>query len=321
MVPVAHASDGGGSIRVPASECGLVGLKPSRGRISLGPDYGDYWHGLVTSHVVSRSVRDAAAMLDAVSGPMPGDPYSAPPPLRPFGDEPASEPARLRIGLMPQAPAGAPECDRQCSGAVESTGKLLESLGHEVSLAYPAALDEHLELVGDFTVIVGCWTARALDHWSEVVGRHIAEGDVEDATWGIYRQAEAVTAATYLAAVERMHRWCRRMAAWWSDGFDLLVTPTISTPPPRLGEIVGDADGANAAGGKIFALISFTPQFNVTGQPALSLPLAWSSDGLPIGVQLVGASHREDLLLRVAGQLERAQPWADRRPPIWAGNA
>jgi amidase len=318
MVPFAHASDGGGSIRVPASECGLVGLKPSRGRISLGPEYGDYWHGLVTSHVVSRSVRDTAAMLDCVAGPMPGDPYVAPPPLRPYADEPTADPGRLRIGLMPGAPVGAPECSRECSAAVEATGKLLATLGHDVSLAHPAALDEHLQLVGDFSVIVASWTARALEHWSERVGRPVRERDVESGTWGIKIQADAISAAGYLAAVERLHAWSRRMAAWWAGGFDLLVTPTISLPPPRIGEITAAAGGDNAAGGKIFALISFTPQFNVTGQPALSLPLFWNDDGLPLGVQFVAASHREDLLLRVAGQLEQAQPWAARRPPLWA---
>jgi len=188
-----------------------------------------------------------------------------------------------------------------------------------VSLAHPAALDEHLQLVGDFSVIIGCWTARALEHWGAVVGRPVTEGDVEAATWEIARQGAALGAPAYLAAVERLQAWSRRVASWWAEGFDLLVTPTISTPPPRIGEIT--PDGENAAASKVFALISFTPQFNVTGQPAISLPLAWSEAGLPLGIQFVAASHREDLLLRVAAQLEQAQPWAERRPPIWAGSA
>jgi len=318
MVPAAHASDGGGSIRVPASECGLVGLKPSRGRVSLGPEYGDYWHGLVISHVVCRSVRDTAGLLGAVAGPMPGDPYIAPPPLRPYAEEVGADPGRLRIGLMPKSPAGAPPCSSECSAAVENTGNLLESLGHHVSLAHPDALDEHLQLVAGFSVIVACWTAKALQQWGETVGRPVGEDDVEAATWAIARQGEEIPATAYLTTVERLHAWSRRMASWWADDFDLLVTPTTATPPPRIGELTARAGEDDTAADKIFALVSFTPQFNVTGQPALSLPLAWSADGLPIGVQLVAASAREDLLIRVASQLEAAQPWSHRRPPNWA---
>jgi amidase len=320
MVPAAHASDGGGSIRVPASECGLVGLKPSRGRVSLGPESGDYWHGLVISHAVSRSVRDSAGLLDAVAGEMPGDPYAAPPPQRPFAAEVGADPGRLRIGLMPESPQGAPPCNRECSAAVEATGSLLESLGHRVALAHPDAMDEHIALVAGFSVIVGCWTAKALRQWGEAIGRPVREEDVEPGTWSIARQGEELAAAEYLAAVERLQAWARRMAVWWADGFDLLVTPTITTPPPRIGELSAAPGDDAAAGEKIFGLVSFTPQFNVTGQPAMSLPLAWSSDGLPLGVQLVAASAREDVLFRVAAQIEHAQPWAQRRPPIWAGS-
>jgi amidase len=320
MVPAAHASDGGGSIRVPASECGLVGLKPSRGRISLGPEYGDYWHGLVTSHVLCRSVRDSAGLLDAVAGPMPGDPYTAPPPLQPYAEEVGADPGQLRIGLMPQAPTGAPPCSGECTAAVEATGSLLESLGHRVELAHPDALDEHPELVAGFSVIVGSWTAKALRQWGEVVGRPVGEGDVEAGTWGIARLGEEIAAMDYLTTVERLHAWSRRMARWWADDFDLLVTPTAAAPPPRIGELMAQPGDDGTAGDKIFALVSFTPQFNVTGQPALSLPMAWSADALPIGVQLVAASAREDLLFRVASQLERAQPWSERRPPIWAAS-
>jgi amidase len=321
MVPVAHASDGGGSIRVPASECGLVGLKPSRGRISLGPEAGDSWHGLVTSHVVSRSVRDTARMLDSVAGAMPGDPYTAPPPAQPYARDLESECETLRVGLMPRTPNGAPDCNPECAAAVESTGRLLEELGHHVSLAHPEALDEHMVLVAGFSAIVGCWTSKTLRHWGEVVGRPIVEGDVEAGTWAIAQQAAAITAAEYLEAVDRLHAWSRRMARWWAEDFDLLITPTIALPPPRIGQIASDATGDDAVSSTIFGLISFTPQFNVTGQPAMSLPLAWSDAGLPLGVQLIAANYREDRLIRVAAQLERAQPWSQRRPPIWSGAA
>jgi amidase len=318
MVPAAHASDGGGSIRVPASECGLVGLKPSRGRISLGPDYGEYWQGLVTSHVVCRSVRDTAGLLDVAAGAMPGDPYVAPPPLRPYTREVATDPGRLRIGLMPMAPRGAPPCDGECSAAVEETGRLLESLGHHVSLAHPDALDEHELMLVGFSTIVACWTAKGLAHWGEVIGQPVREGDVEAGTWGMASPGKDFSAVEYLTAVEGLHAWSRRMARWWAEDFDLLVTPTIAAPPPRLGELTPGPDDDVAPGEKIFGLVSFTPQFNVTGQPAISLPLAWSSEDLPIGVQLVAAGARDDLLIRIASQLEQARPWAQRRPPIWA---
>jgi amidase len=320
MVPAAHASDGGGSIRVPASECGLVGLKPSRGRVSLGPESGHYWDGLVISHVVSRSVRDTAGLLDAVAGEMPGDPYTAQPPLRAFTKELSADPGRLRIGLMTRAPAGAPACAPECAGAVEATGRLLESLGHEVSVAHPVAMDEHMQLIAGFSAVVGCWTAKALDHWAEAVGRPIREQDVESGTWLIAERGREISASQYLAAIDLLHAWSRRMAAWWADGFDLLVTPTIATPPPRIGELRETGGDGVSAEEKIFGLISFTPQFNITGQPAISLPLAWSESGLPIGLQFVAAQAREDLLLRVASQLERAQPWSERHPLHWAGS-
>ena len=318
MVPFAHASDGGGSIRIPASECGLVGLKPSRGRISLGPEYGEYWHGLVVSHVVSRSVRDSAGVLDAIAGAMPGDPYTAPPPARPYAEEVGADPGRLRIGLMPEAPEGAPSVHADCAAAIERTGRLLESLGHRVDVAHPDALDEHGVVLGGFSTLVCCWTAKALDHWGEVVGRPVAEDDVEAPTWQLAQVGRSISGMQYLGAVEELQAWSRRMARWWEEGFDLLVTPTIAAPPPRIGELAAAPDDPAIGTSKAFELIPFTTQFNVTGQPAVSLPLAWSSAGLPIGVQLVAAYAGEDLLIRLASQLERAQPWSDRRPRVFA---
>jgi amidase len=319
LVPAAHASDGGGSIRVPASECGLVGLKPSRGRVSLGPEYGEYWDGLVISHVVSRSVRDTAGLLDAVAGEMPGDPYTARPPLRPYVDELTREPGRLRIGLMTRSPAGAPNCDPECVRAVEATGLLLESLGHDVSIAHPEALDDHIRLVAGFSIVVASSTAKALNYWGDEIGRPVLADDVEPGTWSIAQHGHELSADQYLANVDWLHSWARRVVEWWTGGFDLLVTPTIATPPPRIGELRGASDDGRSAEDKIFGLISFTPQFNITGQPAISLPLAWSQDELPIGLQFVAAPAREDLLIRIAAQIEQARPWADRRPTHWAG--
>jgi amidase len=202
---------------------------------------------------------------------------------------------------------------------VESTGRLLEDLGHDVAIAHPDALDEHFVMVGGFSTVVSSWTAKSLRHWGEVIGRPVTEKDVEAGTWRVAQQGEAVGAAEYLAAIERLQAWSRRMARWWTEDFDLLVTPTIALPPPLLGTIKADAAGDDAARSTMFGLISFTPQFNVTGQPAMSLPLAWSDDGLPLGVQFVAANYREDLLIRLAAQIERAQPWANRRPGVWAG--
>jgi amidase len=318
MVPVAHANDGGGSIRIPASECGLVGLKPTRGRVSLGPDRGEDWGGLVHDHVVSRSVRDSAALLDAIAGPMPGDPYAAPPPARPFAEEVGADPGRLRIGLLPKSPNGAPPCHPECSAAVEAAGRLLESLGHRVELAHPPALDEHERMLRGFSAVVAAAAARDLLKWGTVLGRTLGEADVEPGTWGLARQGFEMTATQYLFAVGDLQLWTRALASWWADGFDLLVTPTIGAPPPPLGYIGGPADDPEARLDRILGLMPFTPQFNVTGQPAVSLPLAWSGSGLPIGVHFVAAMNREDLLYRIAAQLEAAQPWAERRPPVRA---
>jgi amidase len=318
MVPVAHANDGGGSIRIPASACGLVGLKPSRGRVSLGPDRGEDWEGFVHDHVVSRSVRDSAALLDAIAGPMPGDPYAAPPPLRPFVEEVGADPGQLRIGLMPRSPRGASPCHPECSAAVEAAGRLLESLGHQVELSHPPALDEHERMLNGFSAVVAGSAARDLLKWGTVLGRRLDASDVEGGTWGLASQGSEMTAPDYLLAVGELQVWSRAVASWWARGFDLLVTPTLGAPPPPLGTIGGPADDPEERLDRILGLMSFTPQFNVTGQPAVSLPLAWSEAGLPLGVQFVAATNREDLLYRIAAQLEVAQPWAERRPPIRA---
>jgi amidase len=323
MVPVAHAGDGGGSIRIPASACGLFGLKPTRGRVSLGPATGEGWAGLVARHVVTRSVRDSAAVLDVLAGPMPGDPYWAPPPARPFAEEVGADPGRLRIGLRTTAPARIAEVDPLCVAAAEDAAALLASLGHVVECSAPAAIDE-LELLVHFVTVLGVSTAFDLLRLGAIAGRELTADDVEPATWVQAEAGRAIGGAQYVEAVEALRVWTRHMAAWWnplddSDGFDLLLTPTMSRPPAPLGEIRGDdAEGAMLAATPYAA---FTVPANVTGQPAMSVPLTWASvDGveLPIGVQLVADAAREDVLFRVAAQLETARPWADRRPPFHA---
>jgi amidase len=318
MVPAAHATDGGGSIRIPASECGLVGLKPSRGRVSLGPDFGEYWDGLVASHVVTRSVRDCAAMLDAVAVSFPGDPYVAPAPRRPFLQEVTAKPDKLRIGVMARAPQGAGTLHADCKAAVEAAAKLCDRLGHRVDYAHPEPLDGFAETTMRFSHIVTAWVAAALDQWSEIAGRKISEDMVEHTTWGLAELGRQLSAAQYVASIKWVGRYTYDMAAWWSGGFDVLVTPTIAEPPPPLGALTPKPGDMGAATERLLRLMPFTPPFNMTGQPAVSLPLHWNAAGLPIGVQFVAAYGREDVLLGLAAQLEQASPWAQKWPPLRA---
>jgi amidase len=318
MVPVAHANDGGGSIRIPASECGLVGLKPSRGRLSWGPEHGELWQGLAVEHVVSRSVRDTAAILDVVAGPMPGDPYFAPPPTRPFREEVGADPGRLRIGLMTHAPGGAIPVHPDCVAAVSEAARLLESLGHHIEESYPQALDAAKERARQMLTLIASSVAASLAHWSRKVGKPIGPDDVELHNWTFAEIGRSRTAVRYIETIEWLQADTRWIAQWWEDGFDLLLTPTIAEPPPLLGQFVATPDNPLAAARRAEQIIPFTPAFNVTGQPAISLPLYWNADGLPVGVHLVAAYGREDLLIRVAAQLEQARPWADRLPPVYA---
>ena len=316
-MPVAHGNDGGGSIRIPASACGLVGLKPSRGRTSLGPDNGELWSGLVAEHVLARSVRDTAAILDAVAGAMPGDPYSAAPPARPFSAEVGANPGCLRIGLMTSAPARIVPVHPDCVAAAEDAGRLLESLGHSIELAHPAALDEP-DFLQSFGTVVSASTAHDIDEWSAKTGVSIGPDDVEVYTWALAEMGRAVSAPQYIEAVTWLQRHTRRLAAWWVDGFDLLLTPTMAEPPPKLGEFAATAADPMLGLGRSTPMAIFTAPFNSSGQPAVSVPLFWSSAGLPIGAHLVAPYGREDLLIRIAAQLEKARPWSSRRPPIHA---
>jgi len=300
MVAVAHASDGGGSIRVPASACGLVGLKPSRGRISMAPEHGDYWNGFVSSFALTRSVRDCAALLDAVSGSEPGDPYNAAPNTDTFLSSVGAHSAPLKIGLMLRSPDGARDCHADCVAAVSSVGEQLQALGHQVEIAHPAALDQHRRIFSGFNKVVASWVVKSLNEWRDVLGQEINEGDVESSTLALAARGQRVSAAEYLAVVADLQSWSREMAGWWADGFDLLVTPTMTEPPLALGSRARD----------VFAIATFTTQFNITGQPAISLPLATSEGGLPIGVQLIAGANREDQLLQVAADLEKVLPWA-----------
>lgn len=317
LVAVGHANDGGGSIRVPASECSLVGLKPSRGRVSLGPTAGEMWQGFAIEGVVTRSVRDTASVLDAIAGHMPGDPYVALTPQRPYLSEVGRDPGKLRIGFMKQSPRGGAPLHADCITAVEATAHLLASLGHSVEESHPAALDE-AEHLTHFGAIITTHAYAALQEVGQILGRELTQNDVEPWTWANANRGRSLLASQYVAALSWLQTWSRRVAQWWVSGFDLLLTPTMATPPPQLGELVATTDTVRAVAKKVYGLMQFTPQYNITGQPAISLPLHWNAAGLPIGIQLVATLGREDLLIQTAAQLEQAQPWQDRVPPVHA---
>ena len=320
LVPVGHAGDGGGSIRIPSSECGLVGLKPSRGRVSVGPQDGEVWNGLVARHVVTRSVRDSAAILDVLAGEMPGDPYTAPPPDRPYAGVVGTDPRPLRIGLRTDAIAGMCEVEAECAAAAEATAKTLEALGHTVEVASPDALDES-ELVGTFLNVVAANVLGLVEELAKMAGRPVTVDDMEPGTWALAEAGRAVSALQYQQTIAAAHAWSRRVLTWWHDpdgAYDVLLTPTLAALPPVLGTL-NPVDGDPAMATILQTpYAAFVAAFNVTGQPAISVPVAMSDGGLPIGIQLVGAAYREDVLLALAGQLERAVPWADRRPQIFA---
>jgi amidase len=313
-VAVASASDGGGSIRIPASACGLVGLKPSRGRISQGPEVGESWAGATVDGVLTRTVRDTAALLDVLAGPQPGDPYTAPPPARAFAAEVGASPGRLRVGLLPQPPQDDLEGDSACAAAVERTGELLASLGHDVELAHPEALGD-AAFSRHFNRTVGADVAFAVAAAERLLGREIAADELEPRNQAYLAMGRRATAVSYLESRAWLASFSRRVAGWWAPahaggGFDVLVSPTVNGPPPLLGAL----DDGEA----VRRWMPYGAQFNVTGQPAVSLPLHMHPSGLPLGVQLVTAYGREDLLLRLAAQLEEAAPWWDRRPSTHA---
>jgi len=317
IVPAAHASDGGGSIRGPASMCGLVGLKPTRGRCSFGPGRGERWSGFSCEFVVCRSVRDAAALLDVVAGPEPGDPYVAPPPAEPFARAAEREPGRLRVGLLPSAPRDL-ETHPECTAAAERAARLLEGLGHAVDVSCPEALDDP-GCVTSYVAVVCANTARSLEAAAAKVGRRLGPDDVEPLTWALAERGFALSATEHLATLEFVHGFGRRVAAWWEEGpYDLLLTPTQAQPPPLLGSVTSTREEPLRGFLRAAPYGVFTLPFNLTGQPAISLPLWWTSEGLPVGAQLVAPAGREDLLLQVAAQLERAEPWSRRRPPFHA---
>ncbi len=316
LAPIAHANDGGGSIRLPAAWCGVVGLKPSRGRIPFGcMPLG----ASVCEFVVSRTVRDVAAVLDAVHGSEPGELFLAPPPARRYTTEVGATPGRLRIGILTRM--NGVTVHPECVTGTEAIGKLLESLGHVVEPAWPEALleEEHGVRTGALGWIVFRMALRGL---SKLLGRPVEQDDVEPYLWTLARtELPSVATEDFLEAAGWQLDWAWRVTQWWASGFDLLLTPTVCEPPATLAEMTPPPDKPWKLIKRIGQQVAFTQPFNLTGQPAISLPLHWTPEGLPVGIQLVAALGREDLLLQVASQLEEARPWKDHYPPVYAYSA
>ena len=323
MVAVAHANDGTGSIRIPAACCGLVGLKPSRGRTPVGPRAEPASLGNIVEHVVVRSVRDAAAVLDAVCGAVPGDRLAAPPPRGPFREEVGVSPGRLRVGFVRHDPLlrgcreirpGVRDADPTSVAAVEDTARLLEALGHSVEEAYPPALDGRNGLGGPRGIVAASELAARLDGWIALTRREPAPDELEPATWELLAEGRRHSASEVEEARQRVVAGVRPIREWWAGGFDLLLTPTTNGIPPAIGAF-SRLDVAEQGWQLAEAFGLYTVPYSFTGQPAISLPATWA-DGMPMGIQLVADHGREDLLIRVASQLEQARPWVDRWPPI-----
>jgi len=341
MVPLAHASDGGGSIRIPSSCCGLFGMKPTRGRTPMGPDFGELWRGYHCDHVVTRSVRDSAAMLDATAGPDPGPPYYAPPPEESFLSQVDKDPGKLRIGYTDEFIIET-NLDATCREGLNSTIQLCESLGHEL-----ADIKPELQKMGErfsadaisraFIVLVFSEIRAFLQDSAASMGRRLSRQDFEDVTWVIYLLGKQYSASELSRAMNLIQLAGREIGELFSR-YDVVLTPTLAQPPVEIGAL--KLKGLMATAMKclgflragwilkqainlkfsllsdmFFSFMPYTPVFNATGQPAMSVPLYWSEAGLPIGMQFAGRYADEATLFRLAGQLERARPWVERRPP------
>ena len=310
IVPIAHASDGGGSIRIPAACCGLVGLKVSQGRISMGP-YRDE-SNLGVEHCVSRSVRDSARLLDATHGPGIGDVIIAPTPRRPFIDEVGADPGRLRIGFLDFNPRGG-DVHADCVDGVHKTAKLLESLGHHVEPGFPDIFSDN-EIGRAFSMLWSTNMGTAIRRFSQALGREMTPNDIEAMNWVQAEFAQGVNGVDFSLAQASSIQFRRAIQSWWTKGWDLLLTPTLSAPPLPVGSMPNNPERPMTPLMTAGSWVAFTSQFNISGQPAISLPLHRTAEGLPVGMQLAAAYGREDVLIRVASQLEQAAPWAHLTP-------
>lgn len=312
IVAMANASDGAGSIRTPASCCGVFGMKPTRARVPLGPLHAEGWNGLITVHAVTRSVRDNALLLDISAGADLGDPYQAPPPARPFVAEVGADPGKLRIALMLKPTSGG-AVDPECLSAARAAAKLCAELGHVVEEAQPPI--DHDAVNAGMIATLGVGTALAVDGRAQRLGRPPAPDELEPVTWYFYEQGKKTDALTYARAREAFDRAGRAMAEFQRT-YDVILSPTLAQPPVELGLLSLSPKDFDAFVVAVTAFGPFTALANICGQPAMSVPLAFSADGLPIGVMFAGRIGAEATLYRLAGQLELARPWFNRRPPL-----
>jgi len=335
IVPLAHASDGGGSIRIPASCCGVFGLKPTRGRNPIGPDFGEAWRGLTCDHVLTRSVRDSAAMLDTTAGPDIGAPYYAVPPARPFVTEVDTGPGKLRIAFTSEPFLGA-IVDKDCVKGLEATARLCQDLGHEIVEAAPQ-IDGRAFARAFLTII--CVETRATIEEAEVLlNRKASFKDFEPSTWALGLLGRQCRAPEFSRSLNLAQSTGRQIGEFFRK-YDVLLTPTLAMPPVATGALqpkgsqltamkllgrlnagglINTLSGIDALSQHVFGFMPYTPLFNVTGQPAMSVPLYWNDAGLPIGMQFVGRYGDEATLFRLASQLEKAKPWFDRIPRVCA---
>ncbi len=321
IVPMAHGNDGGGSIRIPSSCCGVFGLKPTRARNPIGPSFGDLSSGIVVEHALTRTVRDSAALLDVTSGPGIGDPYYAPPKKRPFLEEVGQDVGKLNIGFLTSIPPGwnfGTKIDPECEKAVRDAAQLCENLGHNLEEINPDALS-YPDLFMTFGTVWACGCGQILHYWEKILGKDITEDHVEPITWLVNNNARNRTGADYLIAIEECQLFSRKIANWYhKGGYDILLTPTFTIPPPKLGSF--SAKKVSRAIQLMNNMTTFTYVYNITGQPAMSVPLYWTADNIPIGVEFASPFGDEATLFRLAAQLEQERPWIDKKPPIHCSN-
>ena len=323
IVPMAHGNDGGGSIRIPASCCAVFGFKPSRGRNPLGPLFGDIASGIVHEHALTRTVRDSAALLDVTSGPDIGDPYRAPCNERPFLEEVGMDTGRLKIGFLAGVPQGwhvNTELHPDCVNAVNDSAQLCSSLGHIVEEVTPNDLS-YSNVAQIFSCIFSGYIGHVIAYWERELGRKISEDELEPVTWARYQTAKEQTCADYLVAIEKAQRFTRKLAQWHNDGgYDLLLSPTMRIPPTKLGALQWTPENPEKWIALVQSFGTFTRIQNLTGQPAMSVPLFWNEHNIPIGVQFAGRFGDEATLFRLASQLELSRPWANKKPSIHCSN-
>ena len=316
IVPMAHANDGGGSIRIPASCCGVFGLKPTRARNPLGPDFGDIMSGLVCEHAVCRSVQDSAALLDATSGPDIGDPYLAPAPARPFIEEVGADPGRLKIAFSTEILTGG-AIHKDCLAAVNDVASLCRDLGHEVIEVNLTPAGDQNDFMHAFNVLWFSGCASTINTIAGIGGITPQADYFEPLTWAIYEIGREFSASDYLMAVRTLQRASRDVCKFFMD-YDVLLTPVLAEPPVNIGTFDAPESNPMQAWERVVEFAPFTAIFNATGQPAMSVPLYWNADNLPVGTHFAGRFGDEATLFRLAAQLEYARPWATRRPPISA---